>query len=399
MPLPYIFNRMEFAGSLGDLGTLLPLAIGMIMVNGLDPSGLFMSVGLFYIFTGIYFGITTPVQPMKVIGAYAIATAMTPHQIMASGILMGTCLLFIGATGAITLIGKCIPRTTIRGVQLSTGTLLMAEGVKFMLGKTRLQTLHQLAEPYLAFQQVGPVPAGLIIGVGGALLTLLLLENKKIPAGLMVVGAGILIGLLTGTREGLGAIRPGFHLPTILPFGFPQGPDFTFALLALVAPQMPMTLGNAVIADMDLSINYFGDAAKRVTGKALCISMALGNFLSALLGGMPICHGAGGLAAHYRFGARSAGSNLMIGAVFILFTLLFGHRILAIFNLIPMAILGVLLIFAGSQLALTILDIKERKELFVVVAVLGITLASNLAAGFMTGIVLAYLLKSGKLTV
>ncbi|PID40015.1 MAG: sulfate permease, partial [Proteobacteria bacterium] len=245
MPLPYIFNRMEFAGSLGDLGTLLPLAIGMIMVNGLDPSGLFMSVGLFYIFTGIYFGITTPVQPMKVIGAYAIATAMTPHQIMASGILMGTCLLFIGATGAITLIGKCIPRTTIRGVQLSTGTLLMAEGVKFMLGKTRLQTLHQLAEPYLAFQQVGPVPAGLIIGVGGALLTLLLLENKKIPAGLMVVGAGILIGLLTGTREGLGAIRPGFHLPTILPFGFPQGPDFTFALLALVAPQMPMTLGNA----------------------------------------------------------------------------------------------------------------------------------------------------------
>ena len=100
MPLPYAFNRLEFAGSLGDLGTLLPLAIGMIMVNGLDPSGLFLSVGLFYIFTGIYFGITTPVQPMKVIGAYAIATAMTPHQIMASGILMGACLLFIGATGA-----------------------------------------------------------------------------------------------------------------------------------------------------------------------------------------------------------------------------------------------------------------------------------------------------------
>jgi SulP family sulfate permease len=399
MPLPYAFNRMEFAGSLGDLGTLLPLAIGMIMVNGLDPSGLFFSVGLFYICTGIYFGITTPVQPMKVIGAYAIATAMTPHQIMASGILMGACLLFIGATGAITLIGKYIPKAAVRGVQLSTGTLLMAEGVKFMVGKARIQLLHQMAEPYLSVQQLGPVPVGLVIGVAGAMLTLLLLENKKTPAGLMIVGAGLLLGLVMGTREGLGDIRPGVYLPALLPLGFPQGADFTFALLALVVPQMPMTLGNAVIADMDLSINYFGKAARRVTGRALCISMALGNFLSALFGGMPVCHGAGGLAAHYRFGARSAGSNLMIGAVFILFTLILGNRILALFNLIPMAILGVLLLFAGSQLALTVLDIKERKEMFVVVLILGITLASNLAAGFMAGIVLAYLLRSEKLTV
>jgi sulfate permease, SulP family len=399
MPLPYAFNRMEFAGSLGDLGTVLPLAIGMVMVNGLDPSGLFFSVGLFYILSGIYFGITTPVQPMKVIGAYAIATAMTPHQIMASGILMGAFLLFIGATGAITLIGKYTPRAVVRGVQLSTGTLLMAEGVKFMIGKTRLQELHQMAEPYLAVQQLGPVSIGLVIGIVGACLTLLLLENKKTPAGLVIVGLGILIGLVIGTRDGLGDIRPGLYLPRILPLGFPEGVDFTFALLALVVPQMPMTIGNAVIADMDLSINYFGDAARQVTGRALCVSMALGNFLSALLGGMPLCHGAGGLAAHYRFGARSAGSNLIIGAILILLILALGNHILAIFNLIPMAILGVLLLYAGSQLALTILDIKERKELFVVVVILGITLASNLAAGFLVGIVLAYLLRSPKLSV
>jgi len=399
MTLPYRFSRMEFAGSLGDLGTLLPLSIGMIMINGLDPSGLFFSVGLFYVATGIYYGITTPVQPMKVIGAYAIATAMSPHQIMASGILMGACLLVIGTTGAISVIGKAIPKATVRGVQLSTGTLLMAEGVRFMIGKTRLQELHQMAEPYLAFQQIGPLPAGLLIGVVGALLTLLLLENKKIPAGLMIVGLGVVIGLLIGTREGLDGIRPGLYLPRILPFGFPQGADFTFALLALVVPQLPMTLGNAVIADMDLSVNYFGNAARRVTGKALCVSMALGNFLSALLGGMPICHGAGGLAAHYRFGARSAGSNLMIGAVFIVFTVLLGNRILSVFNLIPMAILGVLLLFAGSQLALTIVDVSERKDLFVVVTMLGITLAATLAVGFLVGIVLAYLLRLEKLTV
>ena len=399
MPLPLTFNRMEFAGSLGDLGTVLPLAIGMIIVNGLDPSGLFLSAGLFYIFTGLYFGITTPVEPMKVIGAYAIATAMSPQQIMASGILMGVCLMVIGATGAITFIGKYTPKAVIRGVQLSTGTLLMAEGIKFMIGKTRLQVLHQMAEPYLAVQQLGPIPVGLVIGIIGAALTLLLLDNKRMPAGLMIVATGILIGLLMGTRQGLGDIRPGLYLPRILPLGFPEGPDFTFALLALVLPQMPMTIGNAVIAEMDLSISYFGTAARRVTGRALCVSMALGNFLSALLGGMPLCHGAGGLAAHYRFGARSAGSNLIIGAIFILLTLLLGNRILALFNLIPMAILGVLLLFAGSQLALTVLDIKERKEMFVVVTILGITLASNLAAGFIVGIAIAYLLRSQKFTV
>ena len=399
MPLPYTFNRLEFAGSLGDLGTLLPLAVGMIMVNGLDPAGLFLTVGLFYVATGLYYGITTPVQPMKVIGAYAIATAMTPHQIMASGILMGACLLFVGATGAIETIGKYTPRATVRGVQLSTGTLLMAEGVRFMIGRAKLQLLHGAAEPWLTVQQVGPIPVGVLIGVLGALLTLLLLENRKLPAGLMIVGLGMLIGLVLGTRQGLLQIRPGIYFSGIMPLGFPQGVDFTFALLALVVPQLPMTLGNAVIADMDLSINYFGDAARRVTGRALCISMALGNFLSALLGGMPICHGAGGLAAHYRFGARSAGSNLMIGGIFILLTLALGNHILAIINLIPMAILGVLLLFAGSQLALTILDVKERKDMFVVVVILGITLAANLAYGFMAGIVLAYLLRSEKLTV
>ena len=399
MPLPLTFNRMEFAGSLGDLGVVLPLAVGMILVNGLDPSGLFFSVGLFYIFAGLYFGITTPVEPMKVIGAYAIATAMSPQQIMASGILMGACLLVIGATGAIALIGKFTPKAVIRGVQLSTGTLLMAEGIKFMIGNTRLQVLHQMAEPYLTVQQLGPIPVGIVIGIIGAALTLLLLDNKRAPAGLMIVGTGILIGLLMGTRQGLEDLRPGLYLPRILPLGFPEGPDFTFALLALVLPQMPMTIGNAVIAEMDLSINYFGNAARRVTGKALCVSMALGNFLSALLGGMPLCHGAGGLAAHYRFGARSAGSNLIIGAIFILLTLTLGNRILALFNLIPMAILGVLLLFAGSQLALTVSDIRARKDLFVVVAILGITLASNLAAGFLVGIALAYLLKSENLNV
>ena len=395
----YKFNRLEFAGSLGDLGTILPIAIGMILINGLDPSGLFFTVGVLYILSGFYFGVTTPVQPMKVIGAYAIATAMSASQILASGLLMGLLLMIIGVTGAITVIGKYTPKSVVRGVQLSTGTLLMAQGVKFMLGTAKIQILRQSAEPYLSLQTVGSVPIGIIIGVCGVVLTLLLLENKKLPAGLLVVFAGLIIGLILGTHEGLDKLRISINIPKLLPLNFPAGADFTFALLALVLPQTPMTIGNAVIADADLSRKYFGDNSKKVTHRGLCISMALGNFLSFLFGGMPLCHGAGGLAAHYRFGARTAGSNLMIGLIFILLVVLFGSRMLSIFYLMPMSILGVLLLFTGSQLALTIIDLRARKDFFVALVILGITLASNLAVGFVSGIVIAYILKSEKLQV
>ena len=395
----YKFDRLELAGSLGDVGTLLPLAIGMIMINGLSPSGLFFVVGLFYIFSGLYYGVTVPVQPMKVIGAYAIATAMSASQIAASGLLIGLFLLVIGSTNAITLIGKYTPKPVVRGVQVSTGTLLMAQGVKFMLGSSKFQILRDAAEPYLTLQSLGPIPVGIVIGIIGGVLTLLFLDNKKLPAGLLVVLGGLGLGLVFGTHEGFEKLRLGIYMPKLLPFGFPAVPDFTFALLILVLPQIPMTLGNAVIANADLSRQYFGEDSKRVTYRALCVSMSLANFLSFLVGGMPLCHGAGGLAAHYRFGALTAGSNLMIGVIFVVLALFLGIHALAVVYLVPMAVLGVLLVFAGSQLALTIIDMKQRKDLFVVLLMLGITLASNLAVGFVAGIAIAYALKSEKLTV
>lgn len=397
--MSYRFNRLELAGSLGDLGTILPLAIGMILINGLSPLGLLFSVGLFYILSAVYFGVTVPVEPMKVIGAYAIATGIGASQIMASGALMGVILLIIGGTGAVKVMGRYIPKPVIRGVQLSTGVLLMTYGVRFMLGTSKFQLLHQAAEPYLAIQHIGPVSIGVLIGIIGGFLTFLLLDNKKLPAGLLVVLLGLALGLFLGTHEGLARLRLGLNIPRLLPFGIPSGADFTAAFLMLVIPQMPMTLGNAVIANADLSEQYFGESSKKVTYRALCVSMALGNLASFLLGGMPLCHGAGGLAAHYRFGARTAGSNLIIGTIFILLAVFLGSHALSIIYLIPLSVLGILLLFAGSQLALTILDMKERKDLFVALIILGITLASNLAVGFITGIALAYALKSDKLTV
>lgn len=393
------FNRSEFAGAMGDLGTLLPIAIAMVLFNGLNPMGLFLSIGIFYLVSGVYFGLTVPVQPMKVIGAYAIARSVDAEQILASSLLMGAILLIIGLTGAIEIIRKITPKSVIRGVQLSTGALLISGGVKFMIGNSKYQTLQQAVEPHLAFQAIGPVPVSLVIGIFAAVVTLLLLDSKKFPAGLVVVGSGIVIGVTLGAGADLSRSAIGLNVPDVLPFGFPCKADFTFAVFVLVLPQLPMTLGNAVLAYTDLSRDYFGKGSAGLTNRKVCVSMALANFLSFSLGGMPLCHGAGGLAAHYRFGARTAGSNVIAGILFILLAIVLGDNIIGFFNLLPMSVLGVLLIFAGSQLTLTIMDLGQRKDYFVTTLILGITLASNLAAGFIAGMITAQLLRWEKLSV
>ena len=393
------FNRMELAGSLGDLGTLLPLAIGMILINGLNPMGLFLSVGLFYIFSGLYFQVTSPVEPMKVISAYAISTGLSASQIQAGTGWLFIFLMFIGVTNIITPIGRFIPKPVIRGVQLSTGILLIAQGVELMIGSAKFQAMHKAAEPYLGIQSLGPLPLGLLIGCILGLMTLFLLENKRLPAAILVVGTGLLIGLTLGTGEGFGQLRLGIYRPTLLPYGWPTATDFSFALLVLVLPQIPMTVGNAVIANSDLSLQYFPKDGQRVTYRALCISMALANLGSFFLGGMAMCQGAGGLASRFRFGARTAGSNLIIGGIFVALAVFLGPGAVALLYLLPLSALGVLLVFAGGQLSLTLIDMKSRKELFIPLLMVGITLASNLAVGFSVGIVVAYLFRWQRITI
>jgi len=399
MAARYQFNRMELAGALGDLGTILPLGIGMIVINGLDPLALFACVGIYYLFSGFYFGVTMPVEPMKVIGAYGIATGIAAPQIFAASLINGLFLFVVGVTGAMTLIGKYTPKPVIRGVQLSTGVLLVSQGVKMMLGSSQFQVIRRAAEPYLSLQHLGPLPIGILIGVVLGFLTLLLLDNRRLPAALVVVVIGVFLGLILGTHEGLDKLVLGVNIPRLLPTGIPPWADFATSLFVLAIPQLPMTIGNSVIATGDLAKEYFGESSKKVTYPAICMSLATANIMSFFFGGMPMCHGAGGLASRFRFGARTAGSNIISGFLFLLLALLLGSHALSVVYLIPMSALGVLLVFAGSQLALTILDLKGRKDLFVPLMMVGITLASNLAVGFIAGIALAYALKSEKLAI
>ncbi len=387
------WNRMECAGSLGDLGTLIPLGIGLIVINGLDPVGVFWGIGLYYIFSGLYFKIPISVEPMKVVAAYSIGAGITTSQIHASCLWLGVILFVLGVSGLAGFIGTYVHRPVVRGLQLSTGILLVSYGLRLMIGVSLFGGLQSRAEPFLRVQVFGGIPIGIAIGILLGGLTLLLLENRKLPAALVIVAIGLGIGILWGTHDDVSAMKLGLYLPNILSGGFPSAADFNFVILALVLPQIPMTMGNAVIATADLAKQYFPQQSSRVSHRNLCLSMAFANVGSFLIGGMPMCHGAGGLASRYRFGGRTAGANLIIGILLVLLVLFLGPHILVIIHLLPLAALGVLLLFAGLQLALTISDITSRSELFIPLMMLGITLTANLAVSFLVGVVLSYLMK------
>ena len=204
-------------------GLAMPIALAMILVNGVSTKGTFFAIGAFYIAAGLYYGVTVPVQPMKTIGAYAIAMGMTATQVTASGLLIGGFLLFIGLTGVVEPMARLTPRPVVRGVQVSVGVLLMVKGFELMLGSSPYQKLFGTAEPYLRIQAVGTVPIGLLLGCSVAFLIFFLLDNKKVPAGLVAVGLGLVVGAFL---QGLVSIRTRERVGLCLVF---------VALLPLVA--------------------------------------------------------------------------------------------------------------------------------------------------------------------
>jgi SulP family sulfate permease len=317
---------------------------------------------------------------MKVIGAYAIAVGMTPQQIVASSLWMGLLILLLGATGLVGIIGRYTPKSTIRGIQLSVGVVLLIQGLKLIVSE----------DPSLAVQTIGPVPTGLLLGAAGALLTFVLLDSRRFPAALVLILGGIAAGLLLGKPLDHETFSWGLQLPRPMPYGWPGWDDLVWVIPVVVLPQLPVTIGNAIISNTDLAREYFGEGARRVTHASTSISQGLANLASFFLGGIPMCHGAGGLAAHYRFGARTAGSNLYVGCVFLVLALVFGKNIVSILPLLPLSILGVLLAFAGLQLALMARDLQSRRDIFVALFMLVLALVFNLAVAFVAGIIVAH---------
>ena len=171
-------------------------------------------------------------------------------------------------------------------------------------------------------------------------------------AALLLLAAGT-VAVWVAARPALAA--PSFHLPHI---AFPSRSDFGTAFLLLVVPQLPLTFGNAVVAVNDLAHEYFGSRARRVSPTAVCVSCGLGNVVSATLGGMPMCHGAGGLTAHVRLGARTARMNLLLGSVLIALGVFFAPQVPVILGLLPVWVLAGFLAYAGLRHALLCADLR-----------------------------------------
>ena len=388
------FDRVELAGSLGDLGTLIPLSIALVMVNGLSFTPVFLLVGLFYFVTGLYYRLPIPVQPLKVVSAITIAfpEKITLQVMSATGLLFGVFLVLLACTGLIDRLARLFTRPIVRGIQLGLGFILVMKGIAFM----RKEALFINGTGEVTFFH--GVPVNLILGLLAVILVLFLLSSRRFPAALVVVTAGIFIGIPFGSFHGL----EWQFGPTQIKLFKPCANDFLTALFLLVIPQIPLTIGNAIIGTTDTARNLFGHGVEteKVSNRSFSLSMGVANIAAGLLAAMPMCHGAGGLAAHYRFGARTGGSNIMIGSFFILLALAFGRIGVSLLSSIPNAVLGVLLLFAGLELALLVKDLKERREFFIAFLIAGIGLATtNMSVAFASGIVVSWLINWGKIEI
>jgi len=373
------FDRVELAGAFGDLGTLLPIVVGMILINKLSPSTVFLAFGLFYLLTGCYYRLPVPVQPLKAVGAIAIAypAMITESVIGASGIIFGALLLVFALTGMVDKLAKLFTQPVVRGIQLSLGLVFLKKGIELIVSPQVF--LNGLPGRFAEYH------INLIIGVVVFALVLGLLDNKKFPAALVALAAGILSGFVLGGFNA-GAFSIG---PTPMQFIKPTLQDFWTALIMLILPQIPLTIGNACVGTADTCCTLFPDSpllSKTKAGK-FAFTMGIANLPAGLFGAVPMCHGTGGLAAHYRFGARTGGAPVMIGALFVIMALAFGELGFALLAMIPNSVLGVLLVFAGLELCPLVRSLKTNEEYFVALLITGIALAvPNMAWAFGIGI-------------
>lgn len=382
------FNIQELGGALGDLGTLLPLMVALILFNGLNATSVLVGVGLFYIVSGLYYRIPMPVQPLKAVSAIAISLGLSASVIGAAGLLMGAILLFLSLTNLVSVVVKLFPRPVVRGIQLSIGLILLRKGIE--LAFSRRIFISGTAASF----DSGQLSTGLLLAVATVAIFIVFKfvvfkQTQHFPPSLAMLTFGLGIGVIYSPISGFDQLNHAF--PSI---ALPSTADFWLALTVLVIAQLPLTLGNAVVGTWDTARTYFQDQARHVSPRALTTSTGLANITVGLLGGMPMCHGSGGLTAHYKLGARTGGANLMVGALLLTLGILFGSAALPLLALIPLSVLGVLLAIVGIYHALLIRDLTARTQLAVAGTVAVVTiLLGNLASGFAAGIALYHLQK------
>lgn len=371
---PFTFSLAECSGSLADLGVMLPLVLALISLNKMDATAVFVGVGIAYILAALIYRLPIPVQPLKSVSAVALALGLSPVVIVTGAIWNAVAFLGMGAAGLDRWVRKAFPNPVVRGIQL---------GLAWLLYKSAWGLLTKTPEGW----QGGFALSGqtiiwlwlLVAGAIGFLLAFLCWRRDFAALGVVVFGVGI-----STLHIGLPPLALHLSLPKLLPL-VPTWDQLWQGLVLLALPQVPLSLGNSIYATADAARQYFGAKAAHVTERKLMLTMGVSDAVTAALGGVPVCHGCGGLTAHYRLGARSGGAPLMLGGIFLALGLLGADASMQIFRLIPFPVLGVLLAYVGFQHMLLARDLRGLQAWLTALLVLALAIwTGNLAIGFIS---------------
>jgi SulP family sulfate permease len=361
------FDRAELAGAVADLGVLVPIAVALIVKNGLTPTAVLLPAGLLYIVAGLVYRVPVPVQPLKAFGAIAIAKGLGSSEIAAGALLMGSVFVVLGVSGWLDRVAKVFPQPIIRGIQLSVGLLFC-----------RLAWTLTTSPPAEFSDHVRPV--WWLLGGAIVVITIALLLRRHNISLLLVALAAISIVFRYPGPLMLGP--SSLHVPEL------SIQTFTTAALALVLPQLPLTFANACLATADVAHTYFGLAAQRVRPGRLALSLGFANLLAGGISGMPVCHGAGGMTAHRSFGARSGGAPILMGTLLLILAFAIGASLTAVLAGFPLPILAGLLAVSGLLHCRLLKDLRHPYHWALALAV-GITgFVSDLAVALVAALLL-----------
>ncbi len=362
------FDRNELAGSFGDIGTDLPLIIGMIGVSGIDSASTFIVYGFLQVLSGLYYGVPMAVQPLKAVATIVIAQHLTGDVIYGGGLAIGLIMLFMTITGLVRKLSKIVAKPIVRGVQFGLGLTLANVALKdyVMSNSGFLEWLLVI----IAF-----------------LIVLFLLGNRKYPAALVVIVLGGVYAVFFQITD-LRCFIPSFQ------FSFPKLnlPDWQNVLdgfLLLALPQIPLSIGNSILASEQLVKDYYPE--KKISASKIGFTYSLMNIISPFLSGIPVCHGSGGMAGHYAFGARTGGSVVIYGMFYLVLGVFFSQSFEEIIKIFPIQILGVILFFEAITLVLLMKDLKSVKSEIYIAIIVGL-IAFGIPYGFLIGLVIGVLL-------
>ncbi len=356
------FSRREAAGALGDLGTFVPLLVGMVTLCGLQLAPALLFAGLMNVITGLRFRIPMTIQPMKAIAAVAIAERLSEADILAGGIITGVVILAFGLFQFLDKLAALVPQSVVRGLQLAMGVKLGLGGFWMVVGD-------------------GPVydHNSIMLGLLCLAVALLLGKSSRFPTALVIFAIGLVWLATAGLPEDTLALAwPRWHLPQLW-----DRSVWLTGFWQCAVPQVPLTLLNSVVAVCALSADLF--PARPASPRSVATSVGLINLLCCPWGAMPMCHGAGGLASQYRFGARSGGSLVILGAGMVALALLFGGSLLVWLEHYPRAVLGVLLGLGGLELARVCRDQLKWRDSACMLVTCAACLLTNMALGFLAG--------------